>query len=313
VGSGFWRAELFDYGHDPPYYMFTMSQEFRLEGGESLQVSVPYFRIHTSQREIVLDPPALSWAVNGYNFFLEAFIPPNDYEGTRRFLPCNLEHLPLWTVDLRFKNGDSFHFEERFQQLLDGTSPAELVLAEVTLGGRLHRVDDYWRLVYTAGHRNITPRPDLMAILDPSVEVAGVGRVRGVMSREGFIGQDHQAFYLGENLEPLASLEIVRFGRHQEGVPVQPLFRRGDADSSQKINVTDAIRILLYLFSGARLDCPDAADVDDLGTVEINDAILLLGYLFLGQAGPAEPGPWYCREDVNADSLPDCLPDLCWY
>ncbi|MBI4604955.1 MAG: hypothetical protein HY721_23585, partial [Planctomycetes bacterium] len=55
-----------------------------------------------------------------------------------------------------------------------------------------------------------------------------------------------------------------------------PKFVRGDVDSSGVINLTDGLRVLLFLFqAGARPECMDAGDSDDSGGVQqtITDAI----------------------------------------
>jgi hypothetical protein len=57
-------------------------------------------------------------------------------------------------------------------------------------------------------------------------------------------------------------------------------------------NITDAIAILGFLFSGGnRPDCLDAADVDDDGTVNITDAISLLNFLVVSGDPPEPPHP----------------------
>ncbi|MBI4601691.1 MAG: hypothetical protein HY721_07005 [Planctomycetes bacterium] len=72
----------------------------------------------------------------------------------------------------------------------------------------------------------------------------------------------------------------------------KPKYHRGDADDNGRLELTDAIRILGFLFLGAASPtCMDAADADDNGKVELTDAIRDLGYLFLGAAAPAPPGP----------------------
>ncbi|MBI4601715.1 MAG: hypothetical protein HY721_07125 [Planctomycetes bacterium] len=69
-------------------------------------------------------------------------------------------------------------------------------------------------------------------------------------------------------------------------------FRRGDADNNANLELTDAIRILGYLFLGSLPPtCLEAADSDDNGSVELTDAIRILNYLFTGGAAPAPPGP----------------------
>ena len=83
------------------------------------------------------------------------------------------------------------------------------------------------------------------------------------------------------------------------------VFLRGDVNSDQNIELTDAIFTLNYLFVGGRIPtCLDAADVNDNASVELTDAIFLLNYLFIGGRLPAAPFPG-CGEDPSADDI-DC-------
>jgi len=69
-------------------------------------------------------------------------------------------------------------------------------------------------------------------------------------------------------------------------------FVRGDVEENGVVNITDAIAILLYLFSGgATPRCLDSADTDDSGEINITDAVALLGYLFTSGRPPAAPFP----------------------
>jgi hypothetical protein len=83
-------------------------------------------------------------------------------------------------------------------------------------------------------------------------------------------------------------------------------FLRGDADASGRLDVTDAIRVLDYLFRGAgeSLTCKDAADSNDNGQIELSDAVFLLQALFQKGGAPPEPFP-FCGADPTADQL-DC-------
>lgn len=86
-----------------------------------------------------------------------------------------------------------------------------------------------------------------------------------------------------------------------------PGFRRGDANADAAINITDACRILGFLFRGEEgLTCLDASDVDDTGHLSITDAIYLLDYLFRCCSAPPAPGPTECGPDPTSDSL-GCL------
>jgi hypothetical protein len=86
----------------------------------------------------------------------------------------------------------------------------------------------------------------------------------------------------------------------------QKKFIRGDANSDGVLDISDAVTILAYLFTGGKKPiCIDAVDSDDSGLLDITDAVKLLGYLFLAQAPPPEPFPLKGR-DRTTDSL-DCL------
>jgi len=232
------------------------------------------------------------------------------------FLPCDMTHLPLYTVDIQFLGGDSLHLVERFQDLEEGTGPAELISADVDLtsfGGEPRNVTDYWHLVYTAGHHNDTPFPEYWIIFDPPMDVLGVGQARALQIVQGYKPppptEPPQAFLLGDDFSQIAQLEIESLTRLKEGVnPL--LFRRGDVDFDGALNVTDAILSLRYQFGGGALPCIDAADVDDLGTLDIADPILLLEFLYLGGDPPMPPFP-ECGVDETDDISPACFGTGC--
>src|SRR5206468_11465598 len=70
------------------------------------------------------------------------------------------------------------------------------------------------------------------------------------------------------------------------------VFHRGDSDDNGQLQLTDAVRILGFLFSGgAALTCFDAADADGNNKLQLTDAVRILGYLILGQTALAPPGP----------------------
>ncbi|MBI4605996.1 MAG: hypothetical protein HY721_28865 [Planctomycetes bacterium] len=69
-------------------------------------------------------------------------------------------------------------------------------------------------------------------------------------------------------------------------------FHRGDADDNGVLQLTDAIRVLGFLFlGGVQPGCMDAADADGNNNLQLTDAIRILGYLFLGGVPPEIPGP----------------------
>jgi hypothetical protein len=86
--------------------------------------------------------------------------------------------------------------------------------------------------------------------------------------------------------------------------PVEERFVRGDVNGDERVDLSDAVSILGYLFLGQSVQvCPDVMDIDDAGDVNISDPIYLLNFLFLG--GPALPPPF---PSPGPDPSPDQLP-----
>ena len=69
------------------------------------------------------------------------------------------------------------------------------------------------------------------------------------------------------------------------------MFKRGDANSDDAVNIADAIRIFGFLFQGGDVPlCLDTADTNDVDDgINLTDGIYLLAFLF--QGGPAIPAP----------------------
>ncbi|MBI4603268.1 MAG: hypothetical protein HY721_15045 [Planctomycetes bacterium] len=102
----------------------------------------------------------------------------------------------------------------------------------------------------------------------------------------------------------LGLLERLRRGSEEPQVP-RP-FLRGDPNSDGKVDISDAVAILAFLFlAGPAPGCARSADANDSGAVDISDGAYLLGHLFLG--GPRPPAPFpACGADATQDGL-TCL------
>jgi hypothetical protein len=84
------------------------------------------------------------------------------------------------------------------------------------------------------------------------------------------------------------------------------VYHRGDSDNNGQLQLTDAVRILGYLFlGGVAPTCLDAADTDGNNQLQLTDAVRILGFLFLGQVPPVSPGPppGACGPDNDATHL----------
>ena len=83
------------------------------------------------------------------------------------------------------------------------------------------------------------------------------------------------------------------------GVP--GTFLRGDANGDGRVDVSDVVFGVLYLFrGGSEPKCLDAVDADDSGVLDVSDAVTLLHFLFLGGRSLPAPGtvhPWFDPSD----------------
>jgi hypothetical protein len=102
-------------------------------------------------------------------------------------------------------------------------------------------------------------------------------------------------------------LEVTYWITVEEDAEEPPRFRRGDANSDGNVDVSDAVFILQWLFSGGGPpSCPDAADGNDSGGIDLSDAVYILSSLFLGGCRLPWPGPEACRADPTPDALGEC-------
>ena len=80
-------------------------------------------------------------------------------------------------------------------------------------------------------------------------------------------------------------------------------FRRGDANADGKLDLTDAVFVLLHLFTGGQSPpCLDAADANDDGALNLTDSVLVLSHLFQGTGPLAEPFE-ACGWDPTVETL----------
>ncbi len=80
-------------------------------------------------------------------------------------------------------------------------------------------------------------------------------------------------------------------------------FMRGDSNIDGKVDISDAIFILNWLFlGGTEPQCKDATDIDDSGRIDITDVIYVLDFLF--RAGNSIPEPYpLLGHDSTEDTL----------
>jgi hypothetical protein len=136
--------------------------------------------------------------------------------------------------------------------------------------------------------------PQILTVESPGLHLFSVWvREGGHVVDKIILARD--AAYTPTDLGPPESARVPLDG--------ESTFVRGDASGDGRVNVSDAIRLLLALFAGgAAPSCADAADANDSGGLDLADAIFLLHFLF--QKGPAIPAPHPAPGiDPTADAL----------
>ncbi|MEC9476852.1 MAG: choice-of-anchor B family protein [Planctomycetota bacterium] len=81
----------------------------------------------------------------------------------------------------------------------------------------------------------------------------------------------------------------------QDGIPDECQcneFIRGEMNDDGQIDISDAVSLLVYLFSGGATPSPlERGDVNDSGVIDVADVVYLVAYLFQGGAPPPAPFP----------------------
>jgi hypothetical protein len=93
-----------------------------------------------------------------------------------------------------------------------------------------------------------------------------------------------------------------------EGVTTERvLFTRGDCMPDGRLNVSDAVALLLHLFGGREIGCRDACDADATQGLNLSDAVFLLDYLFgRGTDLLPAPGPGACGPATGECAESNC-------
>jgi hypothetical protein len=105
------------------------------------------------------------------------------------------------------------------------------------------------------------------------------------------------------NLMPVNYAFLLRVDPGELMPSDPPRFRRGDVNLSRTVDISDAVRLLNFLFLGDSISCADAADANDSGRLDIADSVYILLFLFMHGQSPAPPGPFVPGIDPTIDAL----------
>ncbi len=88
-------------------------------------------------------------------------------------------------------------------------------------------------------------------------------------------------------------------------IALKPFFRRGDSNDNGKINISDPINTIHYLFSDRSILCEDTADANDDGQIDISDIVYTLNKLFSTNLGVSQDYSFSlkCSMDPTPDNL----------
>jgi hypothetical protein len=94
--------------------------------------------------------------------------------------------------------------------------------------------------------------------------------------------------------------------------PDQIIFRRGDANTDGRVDITDALFVAGYLFlGGPEPPCRNQADANNDGVVDVSDSIHLLSWLFSDGEEPPRPGPHGEVCTLDDEPYPGCRVSPC--
>jgi len=119
-------------------------------------------------------------------------------------------------------------------------------------------------------------------LLDRLTEVAQV-----FGQTAGFPLRDYQ-----ELAGALQSIQDSLIDKVEGSETLTPMFVRGDSNADGVADLSDAVHILAYQFTGgATPGCLESADVNDDKVIDVSDPVSLLGTLFGGSPNPPAPYP----------------------
>jgi len=158
--------------------------------------------------------------------------------------------------------------------------------------------------------QEVLPPRKLVSVLDVRFRVRPEAPLSSTEVRflDGAVGSEgvpvrNKLLVWGREVTPGISSSFVLVNALVNIVPDVTSFVRGDSNGDLKVDVSDPVTTLSYLFlEGDPPRCLDAADANDDGKLDISDPVATLEALFLGKGSLPPPAGWP-GEDPTLDGL----------
>jgi hypothetical protein len=130
----------------------------------------------------------------------------------------------------------------------------------------------------------------LASIFGYETYVNGPGQVVRMSFKAVSQGVSGVIFRKAEMLNWHDSAMVMRDSLNGQVIVCPLSFRYGDANGDGNINISDAVRLIAYIFSGGAAPVPLlAGDANCNGAINISDAVYLISYIFSGGPSPCDP------------------------
>lgn len=315
TGPGVFEVEILDAeGSEQQIYRFRYQQEFQLPDGEALVFELSQLDFRADECSTEGETRQLSADVLTDGVFLRSGVTAGERIIDVLYSACGHQTLPVWEIDAKLADGTQLLLHERYRpEPLRDFGPASLVSGVVDISGEHIKTSDYFDLVYSAVRHN--EHVIHWVVFDNSVAMEGVPTpIRGIelQAPEASEGLEAKAFYLDDDLTPISEIGVVSYGRERVTVDPSAPFQRGDVDGNGNVTFPDVVGLLRFLFaSGSAPACQKSADSDDDGRVNVADAIWILLHLFAGRESLPPPfgscGFDTTQDDLSCNTYPGCL------
>lgn len=137
--------------------------------------------------------------------------------------------------------------------------------------------------------------------------------IRHLDTQTGLNKNSSTEHFIGQGQEHEFSVQVNELGNIDiEEIKVGIIFSRGDTNDDGKVDISDSINVLSFLFLGIGIiSCEDASDSNDDGKLDITDGIEILSHLFLNTpqnlANPIDCGVDETNDSIDCKNYSSCL------